>query len=102
LPPEATVFYRFHPLYRQRFTTLERSRGHAGQITLRIAAHQTLSVPQWMLNSDAEQFDLSLSAQIPAAVLLDVVALLDAAYPVGVDPTDPREPAHEATDPLAR
>jgi hypothetical protein len=96
------VFYRFHPLYGRSFSTVQRSGGRSGRITLRIAADQTLSVPQWMLDSDAERLSLTATAQTPTAVLLDVVALLDAAYPVGVIPKTPQESAHEATGSLAR
>ncbi len=102
VPPEATVFYRFHPLYSRSFSTVQRSGGLSGRITLRIAADKTLSVPQWMLNAEAQQLSVIDAACVPSAVLLSVVALLDAAWFAAVRVHNTPEPDHAAATPLAR
>jgi hypothetical protein len=83
LPPQATVFYRFHPLHGQTFPIERRSGGSRGLITLQIAPNRTLSVPQWMIEPEAQDIHLRTQALLPPAVLLELVALLDNAWSAG-------------------
>ena len=102
MPPEATVFYRFHPLYGRRLRTVQRSGGRSGRITLELLPDRTLSVPQWMLEAEAESLGIVVAARIPAAVLLDVVALLEAAWFAPRHLEDAQEPADATTGSSAR
>jgi hypothetical protein len=102
LPPEATVFYRFHPLYNHRFPTVHRSGGRSGRMTLDLGAGRTLSVPQWMLEPEAERFVLTESARIPIATLLNVIALMNGAWFAAGRVDNTRESDHEAANAVAR
>jgi hypothetical protein len=74
------VFYRFHPLHGQTFPIERRSGGSRDLITLQIAPNRTLSVPQWMIEPEAQDIHLRTRALLPPAVLLELVALLDNAW----------------------
>lgn len=95
------MFYRFHPLFARRFTTVHRSGGRSGRITLNLGAGRTLSVPQWMLEPQAERFALTDSARIPIPTLLNVIALIDGAWFASGRINSPRESDHEAASVIA-
>lgn len=95
------MFYRFHPLHQQRLPTVQRSAVRSGRITLELSGGRTLSVPQWMLEPQAERFVLTESAHIPISTLIDLIALIDSAWfaPARIDNA---ESDHEAANAVAR
>ena len=60
--------------------TERRSGGRSGRITLRVTGDQTLSVPQWMLEPQAQQMHIADKAVLGAAVFFQVIALLREAW----------------------
>jgi hypothetical protein len=76
LPPEARIYYRYHPYFDHTFKTLQRSGGKSGRITLELSVGKTLSVPDWMLKPESAELQLGVDVALPRDTLLDVIALL--------------------------
>jgi hypothetical protein len=72
----ARIYYPFHPYADRTFKILQRASGKAGQITVELSAGKTLTIPLWMLQPEAAQFQVSSNIEIPHMALLEVVDLL--------------------------
>jgi len=78
LPPEARIYYKYHPYANQTFKVLQRSGGKHHQVTLSLSPGKTLTVPEWMLQPEASQFQVGISVEISHKTLLELLDLLNA------------------------
>ena len=76
LPPEARIYYQYHPYANQTFKVLQRASGKRNQVTLALCASKTLTVPEWMLQPESSLFQIDSSVVIPQQVLLELLDFL--------------------------
>jgi len=78
LPPEARIYYRYHPYAKKTFKVLQRSSGKRHQVTLSISPGKTITVPEWMLQPEASRLQVDICVEISHKTLLELLDLLNA------------------------
>ena len=76
LPPEARIYYQYHPYANQTFKVLQRASGKRNQVTLALCASKTLTVPEWMLQPESALLQIDSTVAVPQQVLLELLDFL--------------------------
>ena len=78
MPPEARIYYQYHPYENQTFRVLQRSGGKHHQVTLSLSPGKTITVSEWMLQPEASRFHVATTIEISSKNLLELLDLLKA------------------------
>jgi hypothetical protein len=78
LPPEARIYYPFHPFVNQTFKVLHRSGGKRNHLILERSSGVTLAVPLWMLKPESGEICIGSIVEPPHKTLLEIIDLLAA------------------------